>query len=402
MSNAILPVYGPAGVVFERGEGVRLFDREGRSYLDFIAGIAVNSLGHAHPTLVRALTEQAEKLWHVSNMYRIPEQARLAQRYADLTFADRVFFTNSGAEAIEASIKIARRFHWSRGAPERIKILSFTGSFHGRTYAGINAGGQDKYREGFGPRMPGFETLTFGDHDMLRRAIAEPDVAAVLIEPVQGEGGVRETPEACLRGLRQLCSEAGVLLIYDEVQCGAGRTGRLFHHQWVEGAEPDILAAAKGIGGGFPMGACLATEEAASGMVKGVHGSTFGGGPLAMAVGNAVLDVITADGFLENVRRVSTTFTQALESLKDRYPDLVVKVTGRGLLRGLKLTFDPVVLKDGLLERGLLVGSAGDQVLRLAPPLIVTDEDVLEAVRKIDDALASETAARLSRSGGAQ
>lgn len=399
MSNAILPVYGPSEVVFERGEGVRLFDSNGRGYLDFIAGIAVNSLGHAHPALVRALSEQAGKLWHVSNMYRIPGQERLAQRYADLTFADRVFFTNSGAEAIEASIKIARRYHWSRGAAERIKILSFTGSFHGRTYAGINAGGQDKYREGFGPRMPGFETLPFGDHDALRQAVVQPDVAAVLIEPVQGEGGVRETPEACLRALRQLCSETGVLLIYDEVQCGAGRTGQLFHYQWVDGAEPDILAAAKGIGGGFPMGACLATEAAASGMAKGVHGSTFGGGPLAMAVGNAVLDILSEDGFLEGVRRVSSTFTQGLESLRDRYPDLVLKVTGRGLLRGLKLSFDPVVLRGELAERGLLVGSAGDQVLRLAPPLIVTDDDVLEAVRIIDDALSAEARARAAGGG---
>ncbi|MBU6319407.1 MAG: aspartate aminotransferase family protein [Alphaproteobacteria bacterium] len=399
MSNAILPVYGPSEVVFERGEGVRLFDRDGRSYLDFIAGIAVNSLGHAHPALVRALNEQAGKLWHVSNMYRIPGQERLAQRYAELTFADRVFFTNSGAEAIEASIKIARRYHWSRGAPERIKILSFTGSFHGRTYAGINAGGQDKYREGFGPRMPGFETLPFGDHDALRQALAQPDVAAVLIEPVQGEGGVRETPEACLRGLRQLCSETGALLIYDEVQCGAGRTGQLFHYQWVDGAEPDILAAAKGIGGGFPMGACLATEEAASGMAKGVHGSTFGGGPLAMAVGNAVLDILTGDGFLEGVRRVSSTFTQGLESLRDRHPELVLKVTGRGLLRGLKLSFDPVVLRGALSDRGLLVGSAGDQVLRLAPPLIVTETDVLDAVRIIDDALCAEAQTRAAGGG---
>lgn len=399
MSNAILPVYGPSEVVFERGEGVRLFDREGRGYLDFIAGIAVNSLGHAHPALIRALTEQAGKIWHVSNMYRIPGQERLAQRYAELTFADRVFFTNSGAEAIEASIKIARRYHWSRGQPERIKILSFTGSFHGRTYAGINAGGQDKYREGFGPRMPGFETLNFGDHDALRQAVAQLDVAAVLIEPVQGEGGVRETPEVCLRGLRQLCSEAGVLLIYDEVQCGAGRTGQLFHYQWVDGAQPDILAAAKGIGGGFPMGACLVTEEAASGMVKGVHGSTFGGGPLAMAVGNAVLDILTQDGFLEGVRRVSSTFTQGLESLRDRYPDLVLKVTGRGLLRGLKLSFDPLPLRGALGEKGLLVGTAGDQVLRLAPPLIVTDDDVLEAVRIIDDALSAEARARATGGG---
>jgi len=387
MSNAILPVYGPSPVVFERGEGVRLYDDKGKAYLDFIAGIAVNSLGHAHPALVKALTDQANKLWHLSNMYRVPGQERLAQRYADLTFADKVFFTNSGAEAIEASIKIARRYHWAKGNPERITILSFTGSFHGRTYAGINAGGQDKYREGFGPRLPGYKTLEYGDHAALEAAIVEPDVAAVLIEPVQGEGGVREAPEQCLQGLRKLCTDNGVLLIYDEVQCGAGRTGQLFHHQWVKGAEPDILAAAKGIGGGFPMGACLATDEAASGMAKGVHGSTFGGGPLAMAVGNAVLDVVTGDGFLEGVRRVSGDLTQGMESLKDRYPELVLAVTGRGLLRGLQMTSDPLPLRGKLAERGLLVGTAGNNVLRLAPPLIVTAADVREAVDIIDQQL---------------
>jgi acetylornithine/N-succinyldiaminopimelate aminotransferase len=389
MSTAILPVYGPSPVVFERGEGVRLYDDKGKAYLDFIAGIAVNSLGHAHPALVKALNEQAGKLWHLSNMYRIPGQERLAQRYCELTFADKVFFTNSGTEAIEASIKIARRYHWSKGNAERITILSFTGSFHGRTYAGINAGGQDKYREGFGPRLPGYETLPYGDHEAFKAAIVRPDIAAVIIEPVQGEGGVREVPEADLLMLRQLCTDNGVLLIYDEVQCGAGRTGQLFHYQWVKGAEPDILAAAKGIGGGFPMGACLATDEAASGMAKGVHGSTFGGGPLAMAVGNAVLDVMTGDGFLENVRRVSGVLTQGLESLKDRYPELVVGVTGRGLLRGLKMMRDPMPMRADLAGRGLLVGTAGDNVLRLAPPLIVTDEDVREAVDVIDQALAA-------------
>lgn len=389
MSNAILPVYGPSPVVFERGEGVRMYDDKGRAYLDFIAGIAVNSLGHCHPALVKALTEQANKLWHTSNMYRVPGQERLAQRYCDLTFADKAFFTNSGAEAIEACIKIARRYHWSKDQPERIGVISFTGSFHGRTYAGINAGGQDKYREGFGPRMAGFRTLEYGDDKAFEAEVAKPDVGAVIIEPVQGEGGVREVPEARLQLMRKLCTQHGVLLIYDEVQCGAGRTGQLFHHQWVKDAEPDLLAAAKGIGGGFPMGMALATEEAASGMAKGVHGSTFGGGPLAMAVGNAVLDVVTGPGFLENVRRVAGDLTQGMESLKDRYPELVVGVTGRGLLRGLKMTKDPMPLRGALSERGLLVGTAGDNVLRLAPPLIVTQADVREAIDIIDQQLAS-------------
>ncbi|MEQ1781719.1 MAG: aspartate aminotransferase family protein [Hyphomonadaceae bacterium] len=389
MSNAVLPVYGPSPVVFERGEGVRMYDDKGKPYLDFIAGIAVNALGHCHPVLVKALTEQANKLWHTSNMFRVPGQERLAQRYVDLTFADFAFFTNSGAESIEGCIKIARRYHWAKGAPERIGILSFEGSFHGRTLGGISAGAQEKYREGFGPRLQGFRSIPFGDHEALKLAIKEPDLAAVIIEPVQGEGGVREVPEQCLQGLRKVCDENGVLLIYDEIQCGAGRTGQLFHHQWVKDAEPDLLAAAKGIGGGFPMGMILSSEKAASGMAKGVHGTTFGGGPLAMAVGNAVLDVITGDGFMEQVRRVAGTMQQGMESLKGRYPELVLDITGRGLLRGLKMRDDPLPLRGKLSDRGLLVGTAGNNTLRLAPPLIVTEDDVREAIDIIDQQFAS-------------
>lgn len=389
MSSAVLPVYGPSPVVFERGEGMRVYDTAGRSYLDFIAGIAVNSLGHCHPGLVQALTDQAHRLWHTSNMFRVPGQERLAQRYVDLTFADFAFFTNSGAESIEGCIKIARRYHWARGAPERIGILTFEGSFHGRTLGGISAGAQEKYREGFGPRLPGFRSIPFGDHDALKQAITASDLAAVLIEPVQGEGGVRAVPHACLKGLRELCSEHGVLLIYDEIQCGAGRTGRLFHHQWVSGADPDLLAAAKGIGGGFPMGMILASAEAASGMAKGVHGTTFGGGPLAMAVGNAVLDVITGEGFLEQVQRVSGVLQQGMESLRGRHPGLVLEVTGAGLLRGLRLSIDPMAIRQQATEQGLLVGTAGNNVLRFAPPLIVTDADVREAIHIVDSILAS-------------
>ena len=389
MSNAVLPVYGPSPVVFERGEGVRMYDRDGKAYLDFIAGIAVNSLGHCHPALVNALTTQANTLWHTSNMFRVPGQERLAQRYVDLTFADYAFFTNSGAESIEGCIKIARRYHWSKGQPERIGILSFEGSFHGRTLGGISAGAQEKYREGFGPRLQGFRSIPFGDHDALKLAIKEPDLAAVIIEPVQGEGGVRAVPDQCLKGLRELCNEHGVLLIYDEIQCGAGRTGKLFHHQWVAGAEPDLLAAAKGIGGGFPMGMILVTEEAASGMAKGVHGTTFGGGPLAMAVGNAVLDVMTGEGFLEQVRRVAGFMQQGMESLKGRYPELVLDVTGSGLLRGLRMRDDPLPLRAKLSDRGLLVGTAGNNTLRLAPPLVVTEDDVREALDIIDQQFAT-------------
>lgn len=388
MSNAVLPVYGPSPVVFVRGEGVRMYDDQGKAYLDFIAGIAVTSLGHCNPVLVKALTEQANTLWHTSNMFRVPGQERLAQRYVDLTFADYAFFTNSGAESIEGCIKIARRYHWSKGAPERIGILSFEGSFHGRTLGGISAGAQEKYREGFGPRLPGFRSIPFGDHAALKEAIKAPDLAAVLIEPVQGEGGVRAVPDQCLKGLRDLCTEHGVLLIYDEIQCGAGRTGKLFHHQWVAGADPDLLASAKGIGGGFPMGMILATADAASGMAKGVHGTTFGGGPLAMAVGNAVLDVMTGEGFLEQVRRVAGTMQQGMESLKGRYPELVLEVTGAGLLRGLRMKDDPIPLRAKLSDRGLLVGTAGNNTLRLAPPLVVTEDDVREAIDIIDQQFA--------------
>ncbi len=389
MSNAVLPVYGPSPVVFVRGEGVRMYDDKGKAYLDFIAGIAVTSLGHCNPVLVKALTDQANTLWHTSNMFRVPGQERLAQRYVDLTFADYAFFTNSGAESIEGCIKIARRYHWAKGAPERIGILSFEGSFHGRTLGGISAGAQEKYREGFGPRLQGFRSIPFGDHEALKQAIKAPDLAAVIIEPVQGEGGVRAVPDQCLKGLRDLCTEHGVLLIYDEIQCGGGRTGKVFHHQWVAGAEPDILAAAKGIGGGFPMGMILATEEAASGMAKGVHGTTFGGGPLAMAVGNAVLDVMTGEGFFEQVRRVAGTMQQGMESLKGRYPELVLDVTGSGLLRGLRMKDDPIPLRAKLSERGLLVGTAGNNTLRLAPPLVVTEDDVREAIDIIDQQFAS-------------
>jgi acetylornithine/N-succinyldiaminopimelate aminotransferase len=389
MSSAILPVYGPAPVVFERGEGVRLYDASGKAYLDFISGIAVNGLGHANPILVKALTEQANKIWHLSNMFRIPGQERLAERYCELTFADRAFFTNSGTEAIEACLKIARRYQWSIGQTERIGILSFTGSFHGRSLGAISAGAQEKYREGFGPRMEGFRSIEFGDMEAFRAEIVKPDLAAVIIEPVQGEGGVREVPADDLLLIRKLCNDNGVLLIYDEVQCGAGRTGQLFHHQWTKGAEPDLMACAKGIGGGFPMGMALSSEKAASGMAKGVHGTTFGGNPLAMAVGNAVLDVLTGEGFLEEVRRVSSVLTQSLESLKDRYPEIVVGLTGRGLLRGIKVKCDPMSVRLQALDHGLLVGTAGTDVVRLAPPLVATADDMREAVDGIDRVFSS-------------
>ncbi|MHA6287324.1 acetylornithine transaminase [Maricaulis sp. CAU 1757] len=388
MPAPMMDTYSPPDLVFDHGKGVRLYTESGDGYLDFISGIAVNCLGHAHPKAVAALNEQAGKLWHLSNMFKVPKGIELAKKLTDATFADRVFFTNSGAEAMECALKTARRYHYDNGNPQRYRIITFTGAFHGRTYGAINAGGNPKYLEGFGPAMEGFDQVEFGDHDALRAAICD-ETAAICVEPVQGEGGVRALPEQCLRGLRELCDEHGILLIYDEVQCGAGRTGKLFAHQWTEGAEPDIMASAKGIGGGFPMGACLATEAAAAGMVVGTHGSTYGGGPLAMAVGNVVFDELTADGFMDHVVEVSNFLTQQLHGLKDRHPDKIEEIRGKGLLVGMKLkpAFDPKKLAGLARERHLLVGAAGDNVSRLAPPLVITKEDASEAVGILDASL---------------
>ncbi len=384
----LMPVYAPPPEVFVRGEGARLFTEEGTAYLDFIAGIAVTALGHAHPALVDVLTDQARKLWHTSNMFRVPKGEQLADKICRDTFADRVFFTNSGTEAVECALKSARKHHWANGAPERIEFVTFTGAFHGRSLGAINAGGNPKYLEGFGPPLEGFKQLTFGDHDALNAAVGET-TAAVFVEPVQGEGGVRAIPEACLVGLRKLCNERGALLIYDEVQCGMGRTGRLFAHDWAAGAEPDIMCVAKGVGGGFPLGACLMTEAVGAVMQPGSHGSTYGGNPLAMAVGDAVWDTISDEGFLEGVRRVSGAVAQGLKSLADSYPDLVDQVRGKGLLTGLKLKVDPKPVQALARDRRLLVGVAGENVLRLAPPLIITEADVREAVATLDDCLAA-------------
>ncbi|WP_430403937.1 aspartate aminotransferase family protein [Hyphomonas sp.] len=383
----IMPVYRPPEEVFVEGKGAYLFTEDGSRYLDFIAGIAVTALGHAHPALVDALRDQAGKLWHTSNMFRVPAAEHLADKICRDTFADRVFFTNSGTEAIECAIKSARKYHWANGREERIDIITFTGAFHGRSIGAINAGGNPKYLEGFGPALPGFVHLEWGDHDALKEAAARPTAAAVLVEPVQGEGGVRAMPDQCLTGLRQLCDEHGILLIFDEVQCGMGRTGRLFAHNWVEGAEPDILCAAKGIGGGFPFGACLTTEACAEHMQPGSHGSTYGGNPLAMAVGNVVWDMIANEDFLAEVRRVSGTLAQGLKSLADSHPDKVDGVTGKGLLTGLKIKADPKGLQGMCRENNLLVGVAGANVLRLAPPLVITDEHVREATGILDAAL---------------
>lgn len=386
MSSSILPVYMPAPLAFERGEGSWLMTADGRRYLDFGAGIAVNALGHAHPRLVAALTEQGGKLWHISNLYQNPLAEKLAKRLVEATFADVVFFCNSGAEALEASIKMARKHHSASGHPERYRIVTFEGAFHGRTLATIAAGGQKKYLDGFGPAMPGFDQVPFGDDAALKAAIG-PETAAILIEPVQGEGGIRPVPNERLRALRALCDQHGILLILDEVQSGVGRTGKLFAHEWA-GIKPDIMAIAKGIGGGFPLGACLATTEASNGMVPGTHGTTFGGNPLAMAVGNAVLDVVLEDGFLDRVRQMALLLKQRLAEIKDRHPAVIAEVRGEGLMIGLKLHPTNTDLVRAAEQEGLLLIAAGDNVVRLLPPLVIGEDEVGEAIDRLDRACA--------------
>ena len=389
-NSPLYQTYARAPLAFERGEGIWLEARDGRRFMDLAGGIAVNILGHAHPHLVSALKDQADKLWHTSNLYEIPDQRRLAERLTANTFADRAFFTNSGAEALECALKTARRYHYVSGQPERYRIITFEGAFHGRTLATIAAGGQAKYLEGFGPKVEGFDQLAFGDHDALREAAARPDVAAILIEPIQGEGGIRSVPPQCLVGLRQLCDDNGILLIYDEVQTGVGRTGRFYAYEH-SGAAPDIMASAKGIGGGFPMGVCLATDEAAKGMTPGTHGTTYGGNPLAMAVGNAVLDVILEEGFIEEVRRKALVFKQSLASLADRYPDVIDAIRGEGLLIGLKMVVPNTDMVAALRDEGVLAAPAGDNVVRLLPPLNITEDEIRTAMDRIEGA-----AARLS------
>ncbi len=382
----IMGVYNRAPLAVERGRGARLWDTKGDEYLDCVAGIATNGLGHCHPRLVEVLKEQADKLWHVSNIFRIPGQEALATRLTDATFADVVFFTNSGTEAIECALKTARKFHTANGNPERVEIYGFDGSFHGRSYAAINAAGNPGYVEGFGPRLPNYSQLKWGDHDAIKAAIANPTTAAIIVEPVQGEGGARAMPEHCLTGLRALTREHGVILIYDEVQSGMGRTGKLFAHEWAEDAAPDIMCVAKALGGGFPVGACLATAEAAKGMTVGVHGSTFGGNPLAMAVGLAAFDEISKEETLANVRDVAGYFNQQLTGLKDRYPDVIVDVRGKGFLIGLKLVPVNREFMGIARDQKLLVAGGGDNCVRLLPPLNLTIEEAREAVEKLEKA----------------
>ena len=387
MIPSVLPTYNRAPMAFTHGEGSWLWAEDGRRYLDLGAGIAVNSLGHANPALVAALTEQAGKLWHVSNLYRIPEQEALADALVAKTFADTVFFTNSGTEAAELAIKMARKYHYDKGQPERIEILSFEGAFHGRSTGAIAAAGSEKMVKGFGPLMPGFKQLKWGDHDALRVAITD-QTCAVIIEPVQGEGGTRIVPDQCLKGLRDLCDMTGTLLIFDEVQCGMGRSGRLFAHEW-SGIAPDIMMVAKGIGGGFPLGAVLATENAASGMVAGSHGSTYGGNPLACAVGAKVMEIVSDDAFLAEVNRKAALFRQGLESLVASHPTVFEAVRGEGLILGLKCrAINTDIVKAGY-KAGVLTVPAADNVIRLLPALNIPDTDIAEALHRLDQAAAA-------------
>ena len=387
MISAVLPTYARAPLSFVSGEGSWLTATDGRRFLDLGSGIAVNALGHAHPALVQALTDQAQRLWHVSNVYTIPEQERLAEMLVERTFADTVFFTNSGTEAAELAIKMARRFHYENGQPERIEILSFEGAFHGRSTGAIAASGAEKMVKGYGPLMPGFRTLKWADVAEIREALTD-QTCAVIVEPVQGEGGIRPVPDQCLRGLRALCDATGTLLIFDEVQCGMGRTGRLFAHEW-SGVTPDIMMVAKGIGGGFPLGALLATERAASGMTAGSHGSTYGGNPLACAVGAKVVEIISAPAFLAEVTRKSALFRQGLEALVAAHPAIFDSVRGEGLMLGLKCRAPNTDIVTAGYAAGVLTVAAADNVIRLLPPLNIPDEDISEALTRLDQAAAT-------------
>jgi acetylornithine/N-succinyldiaminopimelate aminotransferase len=391
-ASHLLPVFARADLSFESGEGAWLVGSDGERYLDFTSGVAVNALGHCHPHLVAALQAQAAKLWHVSNLFKSPDGERLAARLCEQSFADFVFFANSGAEAVECAIKVVRRHHASGGHPERYRIVTFEGAFHGRTLAALAATGAAKYLEGYGPPADGFDQVPLDDIEAVKKAIG-PATAGILIEPLQGEGGVREPSHAFFRGLRQLCDEHGLLLVFDEVQTGMGRTGDLFAYKRI-GVTPDVMSLAKALGGGFPIGACLATAEAASGMTPGSHGSTFGGNPLAVAAANAVLDVMLEPGFLERTRKMSLLLKQKLASVVDRHPDVLGEVRGEGLLIGLKAVVPATDLIGALREEKLLTVGAGDNVVRLLPPLIVSETEIDEAVRRLERACARLSGAR--------
>lgn len=387
MTSSILPTYSRAPLTFVKGEGSWLIEKDGRRFLDFGAGIAVNALGHAHPELVKTLSAQAENLWHVSNLYHIPQQQKLADKLVELTFADTVFFTNSGTESCELAVKMARKYWYEKGEEDRVEIISFGGSFHGRSSAGIAAAGSEKLTKGFGPLLPGFVHLEWGEHEAISAAITSK-TAAIIVEPVQGEGGIRLLPDECLKGLRKLCDEYGILLILDEVQCGIGRTGKLFAHEWA-GILPDIMMVAKGIGGGFPLGAVLATQEASSGMTAGTHGSTYGGNPLACAVGQKVLEHICDEAFLADVRRKSASLRQPLEGIVATFPDIFEEVRGTGLMLGLKCKVPVTDLLEACYNQELITVPAADNVIRLLPPLNLSNMEIDEAITRLKKAAKS-------------
>ena len=385
MIPSILPTYARAPFSFTKGEGTWLIEEDGRRFLDLGAGIAVNALGHAHPSLVAALTEQAQNLWHVSNLYTIPQQTELADQLVAQSFADTVFFTNSGTESCELAVKMARKYWFEKGQSDRVEIITFSGSFHGRSSAGIAAAGSEKMTKGFGPLLPGFVHLDWADHAAIDAAITAK-TAAILIEPIQGEGGIRPVPDACLKGLRELCDRHNLLLIFDEVQCGIGRSGKLFAHEWA-GVAPDIMMVAKGIGGGFPLGAVLASEAAALGMGAGTHGSTYGGNPLACAVGCAVLASVADEAFLAEVRRKSALFKQKLGGLIAAHPDVFESLRGEGLMLGLKCKCANTDLVTAGYEALVITVPAADNVVRLLPPLNITDDEIELAIARLDQAV---------------
>ena len=397
-TSHLLPVFARVDLGFERGEGVWLIATNGERYLDFTSGVAVNALGHAHPHLVAALQDQATKLWHMSNLFKSPDGERLAARLCEASFADFVFFANSGAEAMECAIKITRKYHAARGQPERYRIITFEGAFHGRTLATLAATGSSKYLEGFGPPMDGFDQVQLGDLDAVRKAIG-PHTAGILIEPVQGEGGVRAAAPAFFKALRQLCDDNGLLLIFDEVQTGMGRTGELFAYKRI-GVTPDVMPLAKALGGGFPIGACLATAEAAAGMTPGSHGSTFGGNPLAVAAANAVLDVMLKPGFFQHVQKMSLLLKQKLASVVDRHPGVLAEVRGEGLLVGVRAVVPSGDLVTALRNEKLLTVGAGDNVVRFLPPLIVTEAEIDESIARLERACAALVSHRSQRAAG--
>lgn len=392
MNDHLLPVYNRAAPNFVSGAGSWLTSDDGERWLDCVGGIATNALGHCHPALVAALREQAGTLWHISNMFRIDGQTLLADKLADACFADKVFFTNSGTEAIECALKMARRFHWNRGDLERETVIGFAGSFHGRSYAAINASGNADYLKGFGSVLPGYSQVSLDDRVAAAAAIADPRTAAVIVEPVQGEGGARALSGEELGFLRRACSESGALLIYDEVQSGMGRTGRLFAHQWFEGVEPDIMTIAKALGSGFPVGACLASDRAASGMMPGTHGSTFGGNPLAMAVANAAFDEITRPETLAHAQHISARLRAGLADLAQAFPDIIAELRGKGLLIGVRLIPSNRDFMALARERRLLIAAGGENIVRLLPALTMTEDDAGEALARFGAACAAARA----------